>query len=345
MVQIGIAGVGFMGMIHYLAAGRLEAGAARVRAVCSRDPKKRAGDWTGIRGNFGPPGEVMDLTGVRAYAALEELLADPEIDLIDVCLPTDQHFTAARQALRAGKHVLVEKPLTLAVDEAATLVEEADRAGRLLMVAHVLPFFPEFRFAHEYMRSEAGGRVLAAHFDRVISQPDWSSAIADPGKTGGPVVDLHIHDTHFFNLLWGLPAAVTSRGVVDRFGHVQHAATQYHYPADRGPGCVTCVSGAICMKGRPFIHGFEIFMERATLLFHAGIQPLTLLNDDGEVQPLQLPGSGDPVDAFADELLTAVMGVLNQAPPDLLRADLARDALILCRKEEESIRAGRTVAL
>src|SRR5919109_2413322 len=101
MIRIGIVGVGFMGMIHYLAGGRLRGG--RVAAVCSRDPKKLAGDWRGIRGNFGPPGEVMDLSALKKYDSLEALLADPEIDLVDVCNPTHLHAPTAGAALRAGK--------------------------------------------------------------------------------------------------------------------------------------------------------------------------------------------------------------------------------------------------
>ena len=57
MVRIGIVGVGFMGMIHFLAARGLQG--ARVTAICSRDPKKLAGDWRDIQGNFGPAGEVI----------------------------------------------------------------------------------------------------------------------------------------------------------------------------------------------------------------------------------------------------------------------------------------------
>src|SRR5205807_3482760 len=105
MVSIGIVGVGFMGMIHYLAARKLKG--ARVTAICSRDPKKLAGDWRGIRGNFGPPGEQMDLGKIQKYADLDDLLADPTIDLIDVCNPTVQHAPTAIAALKAGKHVLV----------------------------------------------------------------------------------------------------------------------------------------------------------------------------------------------------------------------------------------------
>src|SRR5882724_10293454 len=136
MVRIGIVGVGFMGMIHYLAARKVKG--ARVEAICSRDENKLAGDWRDIRGNFGPRGEMMDLSAVRTYRRLDELLADPAIDLVDVCNPTHRHPETAILALRAGKHVLVEKAIALDPRDADAMVEAADRAGKLLMVAHVL---------------------------------------------------------------------------------------------------------------------------------------------------------------------------------------------------------------
>src|SRR3954447_14246800 len=100
MVRVGIAGVGFMGWIHYLALKALPN--AALHAIATRDPVKRGGDWRSIRGNFGPPGEVVDLAGVRAYATVAELIADPDVDLVDLCLPSDQHAPAAIQALEAG---------------------------------------------------------------------------------------------------------------------------------------------------------------------------------------------------------------------------------------------------
>src|SRR5581483_1439600 len=190
MVRIGIVGVGFMGMIHYLGAKKVKG--AAVAAICSSDAKKRAGDWRGIRGNFGPKGEKMKLKGVKAYARLEDLLADPDIDLVDICSPTHAHPAAALQALRAGKHVLVEKAIALDAADADAMVEAAKQAGKLLMVAHVLPFFPEFAYAAEVIRSGKHGKLVGAHFKRVISKPDWSSEIGDAKKTGGPAIDLHI---------------------------------------------------------------------------------------------------------------------------------------------------------
>ena len=130
MVRIGIVGIGFMGRIHYLAAQRLQG--AKVAAVCSRDPAKLAGDWSNTRGNFGPEPGKVDLSGVKTYAAFADMLADPEVDLIDVCTVTDQHTPLALQALAAGKHVLVEKAIALSPTDADAMVAAAKNAGKLL---------------------------------------------------------------------------------------------------------------------------------------------------------------------------------------------------------------------
>ena len=71
MKRIGLAGIGFMGTIYFLASRSLRG--AAVTALCSRDPKKLDGDWRGIRGNFGPPGAVMNLDGVQRHARFEDL--------------------------------------------------------------------------------------------------------------------------------------------------------------------------------------------------------------------------------------------------------------------------------
>ena len=70
MINVGVAGIGFMGWIHYLAYEKVES--ARITAISSRSPKKLAGDWTGIQGNFGPPGRQVDLGGIKTYSKLED---------------------------------------------------------------------------------------------------------------------------------------------------------------------------------------------------------------------------------------------------------------------------------
>ena len=340
MIRIGIVGVGFMGMIHYLAARSLKG--ARVSAICSRDPKKLAGDWRGIRGNFGPPGEKMDLGGIKKYTSLDDLLNDPDIDLIDVCNPTHLHAQTALAALRAGKHVLVEKAIALEPHAADAMVKAAKKAGRLLMVAHVLPFFPEFAYAAEVVRNRTYGRLLGGHFKRVISRPDWSADISDAAKTGGPAVDLHIHDTHFIGLLCGVPGKVFSSGVI-RNGVVEYLTTQYLYGAN-GPA-VSCSSGAIAMKGREFVHGFEIYLEKATLVYESGTVALTVLTADGKAKQPKLKGGAEATAGFTAEIQTAVNAVRTGKEPDLLSGQLARDALVLCHKECQSVRTGKAVSV
>jgi predicted dehydrogenase len=340
MIRIGIVGIGFMGRIHYLAAQKLRG--AKVVAVCSRDPAKLAGDWRNTRGNFGPePGQV-DLSGVKKYANVADLLADPEIDLIDICTVTDQHAPLALQALKAGKHVLVEKAIALSTADADAMVAAARKADRLLMVAHVLPFFPEFQFAAEAIRGGRYGKLVGAHFKRIIAKPDWSANIGDAAKTGGPAVDLHIHDTHYIGLVCGVPKQVFSVGTVEKDA-VTYLSTSYLY----GPGgpAVTCSSGAICMGGRPFVHGFEIYLEKASLIYDSGGTPLTLLTADGKSSQPEVPGGGDALSAFTDEIQAAIDGVASGKEPDLLRGQLARDALVLCHRECESVKTGKAVAV
>src|SRR5438094_7074868 len=301
MVKVGIVGVGFMGMIHYLAARKVEG--AQVTAICSRDPKKLAGDWRGIRGNFGPPGEKMDLSGIKKYATLDDLLGDRDIDLVDVCNPTHLHAETALAALHAGKHVLVEKAIALHPRAADAMLRAAQSAGRFLMVAHVLPFFPEFAFAADAVRAQTFGRMLGGHFKRIISKPDWSADIGDAAKTGGPAVDLHIHDTHFIGLVCGVPAQVFSTGVIEGRA-VAYLTTQYLY----GPGgpAVSCSSGAVAQKGRPFVHGYEIYLEKATLVYESGTCPLTLLKADGTNEQVELAGGDEATTAFTLEIQAAV---------------------------------------
>lgn len=349
MVGIGIVGVGFMGMTHFEGAKSVDGG--RVTAISTRSPKKLAGDWSSIQGNFGPRGsESTDLAGVHTHADYHDLLADESVDLVDICLPTDRHEQVAIEALQAGKHVLVEKPISIDLDAADRMVNAARDADRLLMVAQVLPFFPEFRWARECVVGDEYGRLLGASFRRVITPPTWSKDISDFRKLGGWGVDLHIHDNHYIGLLCGVPRRVFSRGLLKE-GLVNHVSTQYVF--DDPDLTVSCVSGGIASAGLKFAQSFELFLERATIQFDAGTygddwvvnRPLTLITEDGRVETPDPGGSGEWCAAFTDELQAAVDGVRAGEAPRVLSGELARDALKLCHAEAESIRTGSVVEI
>ena len=339
MIRIGIVGIGFMGRIHFLASQKLNA--ARVTAICSRDEKKRQGDWSSTRGNFGPePGQV-DLTDVKAYSHLDEMLADPEIDLIDICNTTMHHPETAIAALKAGKHVLVEKAIALKPKQADKMIAAAKAAGKQLMVAHVLPFFPEFRFAASAIKGGQYGKLKAAHFDRVIAKPDWSEEMSDAAATGGPAVDLHIHDTHFIAMLFGMPKAVFAAGTIEN-NSVNYLTTSYLLK--NGPS-ITCSSGAVAASSRPFMHGFQIYLERATLAYSSSGLPLTVYGADGSTVVPDLGVSSDPLAAFTMEIQSAADATRSGLVPDSLSATTARDALALCYSEIESVKKGKILKI
>ena len=158
----------------------------------------------------------------------------------------------------------------------------------MLMIGHVLPFFPEYRFAYEAITGGKYGRIKGGHFKRIISDPLWMPRFYDPAVIGGPMLDLHVHDAHFIRLTCGMPRTVQCAGsmrgeVVERF----HAQFRFDDPEL----IVTAASGVIAQQGRPFTHGYEIYLEKATLLYDFAViggepvlaMPLTVLTHDGQV--------------------------------------------------------------
>ena len=345
MVRVGIAGIGFMGWIHYLAYQHVSG--AKLTAFCSRSDKKRAGDWRDIQGNFGPAGEQIDVSEFTAYSSYEALLNDPDIDLVDLCLPPDQHADATIAALQAGKHVLVEKPMALTTDQCEQMVAVAQDVGKQVFVAHVLPFFPEYAHARAVIAGGEYGQLIGGNFKRVISDPLWLEDFYDPQRVGGPLVDLHVHDAHLIRMLFGMPSAVTSTGRI-RGEVVEYCDTLFHFDDD--PSLVVrATGGVINQQGRPFTHGFEIHLERASLHYELGafadeveVMPLKILTDAGEVVRPELTAGGE-IPAFTAEIEEVVRALQQNEPSEILSGELAGDAIRLCYRQTESVKSNTRV--
>lgn len=347
MIRVGIAGIGFMGMIHYLAYQKVKG--VKVAAMCEQDRKRLAGDWRSIKGNFGPAGTMMDLSGIATYQKLDELLADESLDVIDICLPPAAHAPVAVAALKQGKHVFCEKPIALRSADARKMVKTAHDAGKQLMIGQVLPFFPEYAYALRMVKSRKHGKLLGGFFKRVISDPQWLTGFYDPQKIGGPMLDLHVHDAHYLRLLFGMPNAVFTTGRM-RGDVAEYFTSQFLFDDPRL--VVSAISGVIHQQGRGFCAGFEIHLERATLLYDFAVingkpeanMPLTVLSSDGKVRRPEMK-SADPVDSFCDELTEAMRTVKTGKPSALLDGELARDALTLCERQTVSLSKGRLVSV
>lgn len=338
MLRVGIAGMGFMGWIHWLAYQRIED--VEVVAIWELDPVKRQGDWTSIKGNFGPAGEKVDLSNVATYEKLDELLSHPDLDVVDICLPPALHHTVAIEALSAGKNVFSEKPMSLWLPECDAMVAAAEANQKMLMVGHVLPFFPEYAYARQAIESGEYGKLLGGRFLRMISDPQWLTGFYDPKKIGGPMLDLHVHDAHLIRMLFGKPNEVIS------CGRTQGEVAKYWnsiFRFDDPNICVSATSGVIDQQGRTFTHGFELHLERATMHFELAVlengiesMPLKLMTPDGKIIRPELP-AGDDLAGFEAELREMKRSIESGKASDILGCQLARDAIELCQMQSEAI--------
>src|SRR5262245_57430402 len=195
MLRVGLVGIGFMGWIHYLAYQKAKG--VQLAAVCTRDRTRLAGDWRGIQGNFGPPGEAVDLSDVAKYSTLPALLADKSIDLVDLCLPPHLHAEGSIAALKAGKHVFVEKPMGLTAAECDKMVAAEKTAKKQTLARHRLPFLPEYAFAWKVIESGKHCKLLGVHFKRNSTHTRVLTYFFNPDKVCVTLVDLHDHDANF----------------------------------------------------------------------------------------------------------------------------------------------------
>ncbi|MGB7329428.1 MAG: Gfo/Idh/MocA family oxidoreductase [Rubripirellula sp.] len=332
-MRAGIVGVGFMGWIHYLAYQRSPN--AEVVAFCSSNPAKRAGDWTSIQGNFGPPGQQIDVSSMNVYETIEEMLADESIDMIDICLPPALHAEAIDACLRSGKRCLCEKPLAL---DAATATRLATESGSTnLAVAHILPLMPEFKILVDAAQDGRYGKPIAGRFKRTIGPPDWIPDFYDAAKVGGPLVDLHVHDAHLIRLLFGMPKSATTasqrRGTVPKFYE-----TVFDFGNDET--VVSAGGGVIDSPARGFTHGYEVSFEKATIQFEfagyadgsTALIPVTIMHNDGRVERPEF-GDGDPVDAFVHEINAAAKWIDDGVVSPFLDPQIAADALAICEMQ------------
>jgi len=307
-MRIAVIGLGFMGSTHLKALKNIPE--AELWAVVSSDEKKLSGDLSGIQGNIGGPGEMMDFSRVNKYRTVAEALADPDIEAVDICLPTDRHEPVSLAALRAGKHVLVEKPMALDGEGADEMLAEARKSGRLLMTGQVLRFISAYRKTAEVIKSGSLGTVRSALFRRRCAAPAWSQWLADPAKSGGGVFDLLIHDVDFCVHLLGEPASVSATGYEDLAHGIDLILAEFQYP---GIGSVAISGGWHHPKSYPFSMEFTVVADGGTLDYSSDGRPLALYGAQGDKQVLDSAED----DWFVEELRYFVDCAAHGRKPEL----------------------------
>ncbi|MCX6903618.1 MAG: Gfo/Idh/MocA family oxidoreductase [Verrucomicrobia bacterium] len=338
-VNVAIVGLGFMGMTHLKSYRQLES--ARLVAVCDAIRLPVDGVLAGVSGNIAGTDAIKLGPEVKAYRGLDEMLANPEIELVDLCVPTTLHVPQAVAALKAGKHVICEKPLARTTAQARQIVQAAQGAKGFFMPAMCIRFWPEWVWLKRAVEQNTYGKVLAARFRRVSEPPGWSRDTYFKGdQSGGALLDLHIHDTDFIQFVFGRPSSVFSSGGTRFSGAVDYVVTQYQVA---GGAAVYAEGSWIMSQGHGFNMAYTANFERATVDYDLsrGAEALKVFEDGNGASVIKCEGT----DGYMGELRHMIESVLSGKPPTVVTAQDALSAVEICEAEEKSVKTGQVVRL
>jgi predicted dehydrogenase len=216
-VGLAIIGCGAVTRIAHVPVLGMLGDLARVVAVCDPD-MQRAAEVAALVGGA---------RGARAYARLDEVLADEDVEAVDVCTPHALHAELAIRALDAGRHVLVEKPLATTFADGRRMVEAARRAGRVLAVNEQIRFGTGVRAGRAALESGAIGVLVSVRAHRLFELPPpyavsgWRNNPSDP--SAGILIDQGPHYVHLLRRLVG--------GVAGEITHASAVAVSAAAPA------------------------------------------------------------------------------------------------------------------
>jgi UDP-N-acetylglucosamine 3-dehydrogenase len=252
MVKVGVLGSGFMGGTHARAYARIKG--VEVAAVSSLQLDKAQ--------------KLGAEIGAKATSDNWAIINDSSIDAISNTLPTHLHAEATMAALKAGKHVLLEKPFALTAAGCDGMIAAQNESGKILQVAHVVRFWGEYVSLVEFVRSGKLGRPISAVATRLSQLPGWAAWFLNPAWSGGAVLDLSVHDFDVLNWIFGTPKSVFARGRELKPKLWNHVHATVDYGAAEG-----FVEGSEFMpEGYPFTAALKVLCEGGVVeyTFRAG---------------------------------------------------------------------------
>ena len=302
---------------------------SELAAIASRDPERARA----CAARYACP---------RTHASYQALLDDPAIDAVYIPLPNDQHAAWTVRALRAGKHVLCEKPIALSVKEVDEIAEAARASGRHALEGYVHLHTPQLEALVAALPGIGPLAIVRGGMSIPIAAPNIR---LDPARGGGGLWDVGCYPVSLMvRLIGSRPVSVSatmrrlSTGVDGALvGHLHFATNAQE------------VLGVIdCGLGTPLREHFEIVGARGMIIpqspFRAGIDgspsSLTMRVDGEELRAIE----GSPPDPFAAELDAFERTALDGTPARVPLA-LSRDVTATLVALHESAASGRSVAL
>jgi predicted dehydrogenase len=336
MINVGVVGLGMMGLTH-LDAYCKYAG-ARVVAICDIDEDRLAGKTQAVGNIEGQAQDGVAALDVARYKEADRLIADADVDLVDICLPTELHVEFGVKVLRAGKHLFVEKPLGRTHQTVGQLLQAEEESAGMAFVGQCMRFWPGWTWLKTAIDEQPYGKVLAATFRRLASHPG-GPFYSDGQRCGGAVLDLHIHDTDFVRFCFGTPKSVMCHGYSKITDQPDHVVTHYQY--DDIP-LVVAEGGWAMSEGFPFQMAFTVNFEKATAVYDsAAAVPLMLYRPGDEPEPVPC----DPRMGYEIEIEYFLNCIATGEKPSVVTLQEAAASLKIVEAEVLSLREQRPVII
>jgi len=334
MIKIGVAGTGMMGRSHV--GGLAANGSEDVKyvAACSRNREK----CDAFAGEF----------GLKAYYDFGQMLEDPDIDIIDICVPSDGHEEFAVAAAKAKKHILIEKPIAFTLEAAENIYGAARENGVKAMVAQNLRFWPEYVRIKELIDEGALGDIITIFAARLGQMPTWADWYKYPDKSGETLMNLTLHDIDYVHFLLGKPESIYSAGTKDQYGSYNDVMNIIKFKN----GVNVLVDGSLSMTpGYPFTMHMRVLGAKGTLEFsYKAGENLDAENCQTYLK-LYLPGDGgkdvefEQYDAYGREIQYFADCVRDGRDPELVSEESVLTTLKSILKAKESLATGEVYQL
>ena len=302
MLKIGLVGVGGISGAHIPAWEEMEN--AELVALCDIRPER-----------------MEKYSGKRCYNDIDEMLANEELDILDICLPTYLHADVACKAMEKGINVVTEKPISLKEEDVERVYSTAAKNNVKFMVAHVLRFWPEYELLKEIYDSKKYGKLLSGTMIRLGGYPKWSwdGWMMDEKRSGLTPFDLHIHDLDFMVYAFGLPK------VAHQYRSKLPKQDFISLTYDFGDFSINSEASwyATCY---PFTAEFRFQFEDAVVSNENGKMMIYLKDDEkidlsqqaeGDTGAINLPKS----DAYANEIIYFADCVKNNRPVEKVKPE------------------------
>ena len=284
--------------------------------------------------------KLCEQYGAVLYTDFNELFDKEKIDFVSVCLPTPLHHDAVIAAANHKINVLCEKPFARSSVECEEMIEAAKKNNVLLMVAHPVRFTKAYEYLRRVLTEKRYGNLKFLSLTRHSAMPPWSVGdwLNNPNISGGPVKDMHIHDTDYLLSVLGIPSAVVTTG------NVIGTHTIYSYD-----GLDAAVHGSVSWRA---ITGYDFNAS-----FDAAFETGSVVSDNGNLKLYTLKGGfiENPMEsedfspyfvsenAYENEIKYFVSCILENRPPLLCTPEDSLISIKINEFEVESMARGKQV--